>query len=171
MGFLDELKDKAEEFWEKAKEGFDAAKDKASDLIGDVKDRFDKDEDGGTGTDKVEEAVNYDPGAVGAATKAGIGEAAAGAGSTSEATTAPTTDPVYEPPAAPETLTTSESAGASNTVGEADAFGAPASDPLVEPELSPSAESSEPPTTPDEAYDAVLEDAAKTEEYRSDSAP
>ena len=28
MGFLDELKDKAEEFGEKAKEGFGAAKDK-----------------------------------------------------------------------------------------------------------------------------------------------
>ena len=40
MGFLDNLKDKAEEFGDKAKEGFEAAKDKASDLVDDVKDRL-----------------------------------------------------------------------------------------------------------------------------------
>ena len=45
MGFLDNLKDKAEEFGEKAKEGFGAARDKASDLIDDVKDRMDKDDE------------------------------------------------------------------------------------------------------------------------------
>jgi len=41
MGFFDELKDKAEEFGDKAKEGFDfdAAKDKAEDVIDNVKDR------------------------------------------------------------------------------------------------------------------------------------
>jgi hypothetical protein len=44
MGFLDNLKDKAEEFGEKAKEGFEAAKDKAADLVDDVKERFDQDE-------------------------------------------------------------------------------------------------------------------------------
>ena len=44
MGFLDNLKDKAEEFGDKAKEGFEAAKDKASDVVEDVKDRFDDDE-------------------------------------------------------------------------------------------------------------------------------
>ena len=38
------MKDKAEDFGEKAKEGFEAAKDKASDLIDDVKDRFDNDD-------------------------------------------------------------------------------------------------------------------------------
>ena len=49
MGFLDNLKDKAEEFGEKAKEGFEAAKDKASGLIEDVKDRVGGDnEDEGT---------------------------------------------------------------------------------------------------------------------------
>ena len=45
MGFLDDLKDKAEDFGEKAKEGFGTAKDKASDLVDDVKDRIDKDDD------------------------------------------------------------------------------------------------------------------------------
>jgi len=41
MGFFVELKDKAEEFGDKAKEGFDfdAAKDKAEDVIDNVKDR------------------------------------------------------------------------------------------------------------------------------------
>ena len=48
MGFLDELKDKAEVFGEKAKEGFEAVKDKASGLIEDVKDRVGGDEDEGS---------------------------------------------------------------------------------------------------------------------------
>src|SRR4029453_3907538 len=41
MGFLDELKDKAEEFGDKAKEGFGAATDKTEEVIENVKDRFD----------------------------------------------------------------------------------------------------------------------------------
>ena len=65
MGFLDNLKDKAEEFGDKAREGFEAAKDKASDVIGDVKDRFDGDEETGedqpTSQDKVEDALDYSP--------------------------------------------------------------------------------------------------------------
>ncbi len=44
MGFLDELKDKAEEFGDKAQEGFGAAKDKTEEVIENVKDRFDGDE-------------------------------------------------------------------------------------------------------------------------------
>ena len=45
MGFLDELKDKAEEFGDKAKEGFGAAKDKTEEVIENVKDRFDGDDE------------------------------------------------------------------------------------------------------------------------------
>jgi hypothetical protein len=45
MGFLDELKDKAEEFGDKAKEGFGAATDKTEEVIENVKDRFDGDDD------------------------------------------------------------------------------------------------------------------------------
>ncbi|HEY6688435.1 MAG TPA: hypothetical protein VI094_19750 [Propionibacteriaceae bacterium] len=44
MGFLDELKDKAEEFGNKAKEGFEAAKDKTEDVIENAKDSFDSDD-------------------------------------------------------------------------------------------------------------------------------
>jgi ElaB/YqjD/DUF883 family membrane-anchored ribosome-binding protein len=44
MGFLDELKDKAEDFGDKAKEGFGAPKDKTEEVIENVKDRFDGDE-------------------------------------------------------------------------------------------------------------------------------
>jgi len=40
MGFFDELKDKAEEFGDKAKEGIGAAKDKAEDVIDNFKDHF-----------------------------------------------------------------------------------------------------------------------------------
>jgi hypothetical protein len=45
VGFLDELKDKAEVIGEKAKDGFVAAKEKASELIEDVKDRIGGDDD------------------------------------------------------------------------------------------------------------------------------
>ena len=45
MGFLDELKDKAEEFGDKAKETFGGATDKTEGVIENAKDRFDKDDD------------------------------------------------------------------------------------------------------------------------------
>ena len=61
MGLLDDLLDKAGDLGDKAKEGLGTATDKASDLIDDVKDKFDGDEEA-TPTDKVEEAVNYSPG-------------------------------------------------------------------------------------------------------------
>jgi hypothetical protein len=56
MGFLDELKDKAEEFGDKAEEGFSAAKDKGEEVIENVKDRFDGDDDTPTLAD---EEVGY----------------------------------------------------------------------------------------------------------------
>ena len=55
MGFLDELKDKAGELGGKAKEGLGAAKDKAADLIGDVKERLDKDDTEQADRDKAEQ--------------------------------------------------------------------------------------------------------------------
>jgi hypothetical protein len=56
MGFLDELNDKAEEFGDKAKEGFGAAKDKNEEVIENVKDRFDGDDETPT---LPEESVGY----------------------------------------------------------------------------------------------------------------
>lgn len=56
MGFLDELKDKAEEFGDKATEGFGAAKDKTEAVIENVKDRFDGDDETPT---LSEESVGY----------------------------------------------------------------------------------------------------------------
>jgi hypothetical protein len=44
MSFLDELKDKAGELGEKAKGGIEAAKEKAADLVDDVKERLDRDD-------------------------------------------------------------------------------------------------------------------------------
>lgn len=44
MGFLDELKHKAGELGDKAKGGFGAAKDKADDLVDDVKERMGSDD-------------------------------------------------------------------------------------------------------------------------------
>ena len=63
MGFLDELKDKAEAFGEKAKESFGGATDQTENVIENVKDRFDKDdtpaEKAGEAADSSTEAV-YD---------------------------------------------------------------------------------------------------------------
>ena len=56
MGFLDELKDKAEEFGDKAKKGFGSANDKTEKVIENVKDRFDGDDDTPTLPD---ESVGY----------------------------------------------------------------------------------------------------------------
>ena len=107
MGFLDNLKDKAEEFGDKAKEGFGAAKDKTSDLVEDVKDRFDGDDE--TSADKVEDAVDYSPEAVEEASK-GIEDAVADSTAAAEASAtetpvdgvgdlgaAPVTDPLDSP--------------------------------------------------------------------------
>jgi hypothetical protein len=54
MGFLDELKDKAEEFGEKAKEQFGAGKDKTEEVIENVKDRFDGDDASATAQDSAD---------------------------------------------------------------------------------------------------------------------
>lgn len=56
MGFLDELKDKAEEFGDRAKEGFGSANDKTEAVIENVKDRFDGDDETPTGSG---ESVGY----------------------------------------------------------------------------------------------------------------
>jgi uncharacterized protein YjbJ (UPF0337 family) len=77
MGFMDELKDKAEEFGDKAKEGFGSAKDKTEEVIENVKDRFDGDDDTPTLPD---ESVGYSSeGAEGI--KEAVGEAPESAGS------------------------------------------------------------------------------------------
>jgi hypothetical protein len=55
MGFLDELKDKAEEFGDKAQERFGAANDESEEVIENVKDRFDGDDD----ATRADEAVGY----------------------------------------------------------------------------------------------------------------
>jgi len=61
MGFMDELKDKAEEFGEKAKEGFGVAQDKAEDMIENVKDRFDDDAPADKASDAGDSSeVGYD---------------------------------------------------------------------------------------------------------------
>jgi uncharacterized phage infection (PIP) family protein YhgE len=77
MGFMDELKDKAEEFGDKAVEGFGSAKDKTEEVIENVKDRFDGDDDTPTLAD---ESVGYSSeGADGI--KEAVGEATESAGS------------------------------------------------------------------------------------------
>ena len=62
MGFLDELKDKAEEFGNKAKESFGGATDQTEDVIENVKDRFDEDDTpavkAGEAADSSTEAVS-----------------------------------------------------------------------------------------------------------------
>jgi hypothetical protein len=79
MGFLDNLKDKAEEFGEKAREGYGAAKDKASDLI----DELDKDD--ATSADKTEAAADHSAEAPDEAYR-GLDEAVAEAAAAASAT-------------------------------------------------------------------------------------
>jgi hypothetical protein len=87
MSFLDELKDKAGELGEKAKGGLEAAKEKAADLVDDVKERLDRD-------DAPSEPVD---------------DQAAGATDTASETAAPATDTLPEP-AVPATDTLQEPA-------------------------------------------------------------
>jgi hypothetical protein len=56
MGFLDELKDKAEEFGDQAKEAFGASTYKAEEVIENMKDRFDSDD---TAAEKAGEAAAF----------------------------------------------------------------------------------------------------------------
>ena len=61
MGFPDELKDKAEEFGDKAKEGFETAKGKTEDVIENVKDRLDDDAPADKASDAGDSSeVGYD---------------------------------------------------------------------------------------------------------------
>jgi hypothetical protein len=57
MGILDDLKHKAEELGDKAKESLDAARDRAGDLVGDVKERLAQRDGGGDETDGEDESA------------------------------------------------------------------------------------------------------------------
>jgi hypothetical protein len=61
MGFLDELKDKAEEFGEKVKEGSGASKDKSEVVVENTKDPFESDN---TVADKADDAAAFSTEAV-----------------------------------------------------------------------------------------------------------
>jgi hypothetical protein len=146
MGFLDNLKDKAEEFGERAKEGFEAAKDKAGDLVGDVKERIDKDE---TSQDKVEAAADYSPESVAEASK-GIDDAVAESKAAAEASAPPAVDPLD--PAVESAETTEPTAG----------LGAVADEPVVAPDPldgtpdhAVAGEPAEPMVAPDDPLDGT----------------
>ena len=99
MGFLDNLKDKAEEFGEKAKEGFEAAKDKASDLVGDVKDRLDN--DGESGTDPAAPAADREEvGNPSYGLDDAVAESTAAGDPVADGTAVPATDPLESAPEA-----------------------------------------------------------------------
>ena len=74
MGFLDELKDKAEVFGGKAKQGFGTAKDETEEVIENVKDRFEGDDETPTLAD---EPVGYSGEGI-EGIKESFGEATAG---------------------------------------------------------------------------------------------
>jgi hypothetical protein len=158
MGFLDDLKGKAEEFGEKAKEGFEAAKDRASDLIGDARDRLDQDDAGsapGTGP-----AADSGPGSVDDGSR-GLDEAVAGSGfatgafgtetaadEVGDVGTAPDVDPLEPGERAAEAVDVPAEAG---TGPAADPLDPPveAVDPVVEPAGSPAADDDPLEATPD----------------------
>ena len=154
MGFLDNLKDKAEEFGEKAKEGFESAEDKAGDLVDDVKERLDRDE---TSQEKVEAAADHSPESLKEASQAAPGavdEATAAA----EASAQPASDPL-DP--------TAESA---ETTGPTAGLGAVADEPVVAPDpldgtpdRSVVSEPVEPMVAPDDPLDGTSDRAAVDE--------
>jgi len=61
MGFLDELKDRAEAFGDKVNESSGAGNDKSEDVIENTKERFDSDS---TLADKADDAPNFPAGTV-----------------------------------------------------------------------------------------------------------
>jgi len=65
MGFLDELKDKAEEFGDTVKEGLGGGRDKSENVIENVKDSFDRDntlaEEAGDAANSAAEAAPMHP--------------------------------------------------------------------------------------------------------------
>ena len=146
MGFLDSLKDKAEEFGERAKGGFEAAKDKASALIGDAKDRIDKDEE--ASADKVEAAADHSPESVDDASR-GLDEAVAEAKAAAEASATETAaDEVGDVGAAPVTDPLEPGDRVADAV-DAPADNAPAG--VTEDPLDPRVESVDPIVEPAEA--------------------
>ena len=75
MGLLDHLKQHAEKFGDKAKEGLQAGQDRAEDFAGDIKDRMDGDDSGGSGfsveedpASKVSDAASHASDSLGDAT-------------------------------------------------------------------------------------------------------
>jgi len=126
MGFLDDLKDKAEEFGESAKEAFEAAKDKASELVEDVKDKFDGDDspaeqDAGTAAAAPEQTYDVADDSLGegaAATETDtLGETAPTTAETL-GETAPTTAETLGETAPTTTETLSETAGGAGDLGD-----------------------------------------------------
>ena len=115
MGFLDDLKDKAEEFGESAKEAFEAAKDKASELVEDVKDKFDGDDspaeqDAGTAAAAPEQTYDV--------ADDSLGEGAAATETDTLGVTAPTTAETLGETAPTTTETLSETAGGAGDLGD-----------------------------------------------------
>jgi len=115
MGFLDDLKDKAEEFGESAKEAFEAAKDKASELVEDVKDKFDGDDspaeqDAGTAAAAPEQTYDV--------ADDSLGEGAAATETDTLGETAPTTAETLGETAPTTTETLSETAGGAGDLGD-----------------------------------------------------
>jgi hypothetical protein len=96
MGFLDDIKNKAEDLGEKAGDAFEAAKDKAGDLIdtgkekagdlvGAAKDKLDTDDDGDVDTADASHAFNDVKGRVSGGGDAPADQVAAGAPGAGEA--------------------------------------------------------------------------------------
>ena len=149
MGFLDEIKNKAEELGEKAGDAFEVAKDKAGDLIdtgkekaGDLvdaaKDRLDTDDDGDVDGSDAKHAFGELKDRVTGGGDAPVDQvaAAAGAAGSSASDTGGTeyTIPTEETAAAP-TEADLAAEGAAGTEDATDPFAIPA-DPATSPEAA-----------------------------------
>ena len=114
MGFLDDLKDKAEDFGESAKEAFEAAKDKAAELVEDVKDKFDGDDSPAEQDADTADAApeTYD------VADDSLGEGGAATATETLGETAPTTAETLGETAPTTTDTLSETAGGAGDLGD-----------------------------------------------------
>jgi hypothetical protein len=106
MGFLDDIKNKADELGDKAGDAFETAKDKAGDLVDAAKDKLDTDDDGDVDTADATHAFNDLKGHATGGGDAPADQVAAAAGTASTADggteyTIPSVETVTETPADP----------------------------------------------------------------------
>jgi len=162
MGFLDNLKDKAGDVGDKAKEGLGTAREKAADLVEDVKDRLDGDDDTPEAV-TTEGDADYSPGISEPAADAGVTAPSASESALGSLGDAP--DPALGDVAAPRLEDVPDPGLGELPEAPADEY-APRLGEVPDPGLG------EVPETPADEYAPVLDNTAdETENWKGESGP